>query len=104
MSEIVFSQIGEHHDMTMTINSDVTWHELTDQFVAFLRGCGYQVTGADVADYMTEVFGSNIEQMEVYPYDEYPAESADVTLDDVMNMWGTTNVSTDTNTITITTK
>lgn len=30
---------------------DVTWMELSEEFFAFLQGCGYQIDRADFADY-----------------------------------------------------
>jgi hypothetical protein len=36
-----------------TINEDA-WYGVVDEFISFLRGCGYQMTRQDVADYLDD--------------------------------------------------
>lgn len=111
MSKIVFIQFGETRQLELKVDGDQTWMGITDEFISFLQGCGYQVTGKDVADYLDEVHGSyDLGDTFEYSTDTdalFAEPSGDVTLDDVMSMWGTTPVtqpSFDYDTITITTK
>ena len=112
MSKIVFIQFGDTRQLELKIDGDTTWMSVTDEFVSFLQGCGYQVTGADVADYLTEVYS----EVEFGPeqafdfttaseqFDQDTMVTGSMTLDDVMHVWGTTPVTDPTNTITITTR
>ena len=34
------------------MDGNITWMEVTDRFVQFLQGCGYQVTDQDIVDYL----------------------------------------------------
>ena len=109
MSKIVFIQFGDTRQLELKIDGGSTWMDVTEEFVLFLQGCGYQVTGADVADYLSEVHGEVdcgfdfATANEQYNQDTMATEN--VTLDDVMNMWGqSARVAQDPNTITITTR
>lgn len=106
MSDIVFSQISDTRQLELTIDGDSTWMAVTEEFVAFLQGCGYQVTGTDVADYLTEVYGiTEYDPNEFVETTTQGNEDTHVSLNDVMNMWGqAAQVSRDANTITITTR
>lgn len=112
MSEIIFSQINDTRQLELKIDGDSTWMAVTDEFVSFLQGCGYQVTGADVANYLTEVCGEvDFSPEEMFDFatasEQFNQDSMDsgsVTLDDVMHAWATTPITDLTNTITITTR
>ena len=43
--------------LQMKLSEDATWHEVCDDFVHFLQGCGYIVQGIDVAEYLMEQYG-----------------------------------------------
>ena len=114
MSEIVFSQISDTRQLELKIDIDSTWMTVTDEFVSFLQGCGYQVTGADVAGYLTEVYSEvDYSPEQIFDFgtasDQFNQDTmatGSVTLDDVMHMWGRTNITEPdpVNTITITTR
>lgn len=38
------------------LNEDLTWTEVVDEFVHFLQGCGYIVSGSDVASYLMDQY------------------------------------------------
>lgn len=107
MSEISFNQINDNRQLSLTIDGDTTWMVVAEEFISFLQGCGYQVTGAEVADYLLQVhcgvddpFNFDLASDQF----EQDTTSAEVTLDDVMHMWGKQPTVAPTNTITITTR
>ena len=125
MSKIVFIQLGDTRQLELKIDGDSTWMNVTDEFVSFLQGCGYQVTGADVADYLTEVYSEvDYSPEEIFDFgladyqyqqntmagdnishnDVTTTVAGDVTLNDVMHMWGQSTQAESKNTITITTR
>lgn len=113
MSKIVFIQFGDTRQLELKIDGDSTWMTVTEEFVSFLQGCGYQVTGTDVADYLTEVYGTTDYEPadnfdfqfadDQYNLDEGVVGDIDITLDDVMHMWGHQPEIEPVNTITIST-
>jgi hypothetical protein len=98
MSKIVFIQFGDTRQLELKIDGDSTWMTVADEFVSFLQGCGYQVTGADVADYLKEVYCTTdyepaddlnfVFTDDQFNLDEGVVGDIDITLDDVMHMWG----------------
>lgn len=120
MSKIVFIQFGDTRQLELKIDGDSTWMTVADEFVSFLQGCGYQVTGAEVADYLTEVYSEvQLDPEQSFDFatasEQFNQDSMDsgsvtlddvvhMTLDDVMHVWGTTPITDLTNTITITTR
>lgn len=63
---IVFKQIRENDMLVMKINDqDVSWSEVTDQFISFLQGCGYVVKGIQVAEYLMEQYNFQKESKSV---------------------------------------
>lgn len=109
MSKIVFIQFGDTRQLELKIDGDSTWMTVTEEFVSFLQGCGYQVTGADVAGYLNEVYGD----LSYEPTDDFNFEFTgdqfvvdedavgDITLDSVMHMWAQQPEIEPANTITI---
>lgn len=53
--KITLSFENENVSGVHTMNGDVTWWELTEQFVNFMNAAGYQVTRKNVADYLDEL-------------------------------------------------
>lgn len=51
----LFARFDEHRSTEVKLqNDDVTWMELAEEFLAFLQGCGYQMTREDFADYWAQ--------------------------------------------------
>ena len=51
----LFARFDEDRSTELKLhNDDVTWWELADEFLAFLQGCGYQVTREDFAEYWAQ--------------------------------------------------
>jgi hypothetical protein len=52
-----FIKDDEDEQLMMTMRTGVTWSELSEKYLHFLKGCGYQVTAADLAEYYTTLSG-----------------------------------------------
>jgi hypothetical protein len=113
MSKIVFIQFGDTRQLELKIDGDSTWMTVAEEFLSFLQGCGYQVTGADLMEYYTEVYGTTDYEPaddlnfaftdDQFNLDEGTVGDVDITLDDVMYMWGRQPEIEPVNTITIST-
>lgn len=107
MSEIVFTQTNETRQLELRIDGDTTWMSVAEEFVAFLQGCGYQVNGLDVAEYLMEVYGPTEPNL-VEDWDfgldlDLATPDQGVTLDGVMRDWAqASQAEPQVNTITIT--
>ena len=55
MGKIVFTLVEEDRGIEFKLSSGLTWWDLSDQFLSFLQGCGYQVTQEDFASYWESV-------------------------------------------------
>lgn len=56
-SRFVFRHESEMDGIESTVQNTINkdeWYGVVDEFVSFLRGCGYLVTRQDVADYLTD--------------------------------------------------
>jgi hypothetical protein len=56
-SKFIFRHEAERNGLESTVQNtinEVEWYGVVDEFVSFLRGCGYQMTRQDVADYLTD--------------------------------------------------
>jgi len=64
MSRIMFIKMDDDGEaIEIKVDGDKTWDQLTEDFIRFLKGCGYQITHDDIADYLQEQsdVGSEIE-------------------------------------------
>jgi hypothetical protein len=65
---------------------------VSSEFIAFLQGCGYQVTGDEVANYLTEAYAPLPKEPE-WDFSQANAQfhqesmTGDVTLDGVIRDW-----------------
>lgn len=50
-----YKKINEGYVQMKSVE-DATWKEVADDFVNFLQGCGYIVTGIEVAEYLEEQY------------------------------------------------
>ena len=55
VSKFKLTRVDGQTQIEVELNGDITWYELTDHFMNFMRGCGYQVTNKDVASYLDEL-------------------------------------------------
>lgn len=99
MSQFVLLKMDGDDQVEARMSGDVTWMELSERFVNFLQGCGYIVTGADVAAHMVEVYGTAIDDSLPIRVEDSIAEPNTITvttqapynhgpLTDVMYAWG----------------
>jgi hypothetical protein len=44
-----------------------SWQDVVDQMVCFLRGCGYDVTGRDIGNYLAQEDRVNFDDMVIPP-------------------------------------
>jgi hypothetical protein len=54
VNEYTFKREGFNSSVEYKHADDYTWWELTDHFVDFLRGCGFQMTRQEISDYLVE--------------------------------------------------
>jgi hypothetical protein len=47
----IFTRSYEGRSTEVKVIDDITWWEMSEEFFAFLQGCGYQVTREDFAEY-----------------------------------------------------
>jgi len=54
MNNFVFVYEHDTGRVEHTVDGGVTWFELADRFVEFLKGSGFQMTKQEIADYLNE--------------------------------------------------
>lgn len=75
MSRIVLLKMDGDDQVEVRTSGDQTWMDLTDRFIQFMQGCGYSVTGGDVATYLAETYGMSVSTVTVDDWgDDYSAE------------------------------
>lgn len=59
MSENTITFIQDSHGirLEMVMSSRSTWMELCDDYLKFLKGCGYHVNARDLADHFNQMAG-----------------------------------------------
>lgn len=86
----LFARFDEDRSTELKLhNDDVTWMDLSEEFFAFLQGCGYQMTREDFAEYWGQ-----------YAEPESEGVTASVTWP---SSWGTLTPTMEGGTVTITT-
>lgn len=66
MSRIVFLRMDGDDQVEIRMDGDATWMEVTERFVQFLQGCGYQVTEEQLYEYFAEVSRPAVEEYQPY--------------------------------------
>jgi hypothetical protein len=61
---IIFKSKSELRLNLTKINDVATWPEVVGEFVNFLQGCGYIVTGYEIGQYLTEEYNFQKEKTE----------------------------------------
>lgn len=77
MSKIVFLSMSDYRTVEVKFDGDVTWMKVADEFMCFLHGCGYQVSPAEIADYLQGEYGSQA------PIAEFDVDTSSLTIDKV---------------------
>lgn len=77
MNKIVFSSMSENRTVEVKFDGDATWMKVADEFMCFLHGCGYQVTPADIAEYLQDEYRSQV------PSAEFDVDTSSLTIDKV---------------------
>ena len=54
---IRFIQEFEDTRTEKTVANNLTWTELSEHYLEFLKGCGYHLEAQDLADYFSELAG-----------------------------------------------
>lgn len=56
MSRITLTSYDEEtgREVTMRLDEDQTWHDASEDFFAFLQGCGYVLDRKDFAEYWSQ--------------------------------------------------
>lgn len=65
MNRIVFLNMNGEDQVEVKMSGALTWMDITDRYLQFLQGCGFQVTGADVAAYLSDVYGMSIDSYDL---------------------------------------
>ena len=50
----LFARFDEDRSNEVKVGDDMTWYELSEEFFAFLQGCGYVLSRADFAEYWAQ--------------------------------------------------
>ena len=69
-SYISFTKDDQVASVSMTMDNNITWMELTEQFYGFMVACGYTVDREDFAEYVIESTFGPVDEDEIQEVDD----------------------------------